>query len=298
MPPYLKMSLDYYIRNLDQLQTGNRCGTPRNAVLDKTFSDTQSSSGGSSGVDSVMTYSGIGGEFSFQDDRLIDATITLLFRDGLNYEETTGAFTMMDKEFKFYPQDDEDLSIVAGTVTFPPDPFPPLNQFEKVNILYQADGGVVIVTEPVTLNQAKDWLKVETSDDDAIITSLIKAARLNCEGYVDKSFVERTVTAIVKNELGNIRLPYGPVNNIVSISDSDGVAITDYGITGISDKRLAWPASSYVKIEYTAGYAVCPDDFITAIKVRLTELYQNRGDAPAIDKSMAALILSPYRSIV
>lgn len=285
------MSLDYYIRNQDQLGTyNNRCGTPRNCVLDKTFSDTQSASGGGSSTDSVMTYSGVGGEFSFQDDRLIDATITLLFRDGLDYYETTGSFTGMDKEFQF--------DSTTGTITFPPDPFPPLNQFEKVNILYQASGSVVIVTEPVTLNQAKEWLKIEVSDDDAIITSLIKAARLQCEGYVSKSFVERTVTVVVKNELGNIMLPYGPVNNIVSVSDFDGVAITDYGVKGISDKRLSWPVCSYAKVEYTAGYAVLPDDFVTAIKMRLTELYQNRGDAETINKSMAAVILSPYRSIV
>ncbi len=285
------MSLEYYTRNLDQLGTwNNRCGTPRNLVSDVTFSDTQSSSGGGGSADSVMTYSGVGGEFSFQDNRLIDATITLLFRDGLDYYETTGSFTGMDKEFQF--------DATTGTVTFPPAPFPPLNEFEKVNILYQADGSVVIVTEPVTLNQAKEWLKVEVSDDDAIITALIRAARRSCEGYCSKSFVERTVTAVLKNELGNIKLPYGPVNNIVSVSDSDSAAITDYGITGISDKRLSWPVTSYVKIEYTAGYAVCPDDFVTAIKMRLTELYQNRGDAPAIEKSMAALILSPYRSIV
>src|SRR6478736_6666292 len=101
---FLNMSLDYYIRNLDQLPySGNNCGTPRNAVLDKSFSDDQTSSVAGSG-ESVLTLSASGGEFTLQDDRLIDAAILLLFRDGLNWYETTDPFSFTTKEFQFYPE--------------------------------------------------------------------------------------------------------------------------------------------------------------------------------------------------
>src|SRR5436189_4753960 len=138
MPPIFKMS-DYYRQNLDQLSySGNQCGTPRNAVLDTLFSDQQSSSVAGGG-ESVLTLSAAGGEFSLQDDRLIDATIILLFRDGLNWYETTDPFSFTTKEFQF---DD-----ATGTITFPGDPFPPLQANEKVKVRYIASGSVVVITE-------------------------------------------------------------------------------------------------------------------------------------------------------
>src|SRR5678816_2653537 len=138
---------DYYTRNLDYLGYGNNnCGTPRNAVLDKLFSDQQSSSVAGGG-ESVLTLSAAGGEFTLQDDRLIDATIILLFRDGLNWYETTDPFSFTTKEFQF--------DAATGTITFPGAPFPDLQPNEKVTVSYIASGAAVIVTEPVTLAQAK-----------------------------------------------------------------------------------------------------------------------------------------------
>src|SRR6478736_9328128 len=285
----LKMSLEYYTRNLDQLGTQSQSGTPRNAVLDKLFSDEQPVSTPGGG-ESVLTLSAEGGEYSLQDDRLIDASIILLFRDGLNYYETADDFTLQDKEFSF--------DFETGTVTFPPDPFPPLNANEKVTISFIAAGAAIVVTEPVTLAQAKAWLKVTHDDEDVIITALITAARQMCEGYVSKSSVERTVTAIVRNDLGNIKLPYGPVGNVTGVFDIDGTEITgtSYAITGVSDKRLGYPMIGYVKVIYTAGYAVLPQQFKTALLQQLSWLFVNRGDENV--DPFVKVILSPYRSIV
>jgi hypothetical protein len=42
--------------------------------------------------------------------------------------------------------------------------------------------------EPVTLKQAKNFLRVEVSDDDLLITGLIQAAREACEVFTSRSF--------------------------------------------------------------------------------------------------------------
>lgn len=286
------MSLEYYIRNLDHISGNTHCNTPRNAVLDVLFSDTQTVSTPNGG-ESVITMSAEGGEYSLQDDRLIDADIQLLFRDGLNYYETEEDFTGSDKEFQF--------DSTTGEITFPPDPWPALNPLEKVTISFIAAGAAIVVTEPVTLAQAKAWLRVTHDDEDDIISALITAARQICEGHISKSFVERTVTAVVRNDLGNVKLPYGPVGNVTHIYDVDGneLGSTDYNITGVSDKRLGYPMSSYVKVVYTAGYASLPQQFITALKCQLAWLYTHRGDDDGtVIAPDAKAILSPYRSIV
>lgn len=267
-----------------------------NAVLETKFSDTQGTST-DVGSASVFTYLAVGGEFGFQDDRLIDATVLLVFRDGINYYETTEDFNFIDKEYQ--------LDTDYGTITFPGDPWPPLQTNEAVTVLYIASGAVIVVMEPVTLAEAKNWIKVETDDDDAIITMLITAARQYCEGYIGQSFVERTVTAIVVNELvlngRGIRLPYGPMGAMVSITDINGFVldITSYKIIGESFFQISSPVSSWLECIYTAGYAVLPKQFKTAILEEIAWLYQHRGDevlniTPL--NPIVQMILKPYRS--
>lgn len=280
------MSSEYYTRNLDYLSDTTLRDTPHNAPIDILFSDTQTVSAPGGG-ESVLTLSATGGEYTMQDDRLIGADIILLFRDGLNWYETEDPFTGMDKEFQF--------DAAAGKIIFPPAPFPSLNQNEKVTLSYIAEGAVVIVTEPVTLAQGKAWLRVTHTDEDLLITALITAARQRCESLVNKSFVERTVTAIVRNDLGNIKLPYGPVGNVTLIYDADGNAIADYKLSGVSDKRLSYPMWGYIKVVYTAGYAGLPQQFKTALMMQLSWMYSHRGDE---DMSLIApdakAILSPF----
>ena len=47
-------------------------------------------------------------------------------------------------------------------------------------------------TEPITLTEAKLWLKVDDSTDDDLITALIIAARQACEDYTHRSLITQT----------------------------------------------------------------------------------------------------------
>jgi hypothetical protein len=125
-------------------------------------------------------------------------------------------------------------------------------------------------TEPVTLQEAKDWCRIDVNDDDTLITSLITAARIMCENYANLSFINRTVTAKIKNRLGGFNPPYGPLKEITSATDSDGNAITDF------DFDNAYPGN--VTIVYTAGYDTLPVNLKTAILNQIAFLYENRGD--------------------
>ena len=47
-------------------------------------------------------------------------------------------------------------------------------------------------TEPVTLAELKAWAKIDTDADDALITSLLAAARQAAEDYTRRSFITQS----------------------------------------------------------------------------------------------------------
>jgi Phage gp6-like head-tail connector protein len=62
--------------------------------------------------------------------------------------------------------------------------------------LYQPNTKLVRVTdaatEPLSLDDAKNFLRVTITDDDALISGLISSARYECERLVDRSFITTT----------------------------------------------------------------------------------------------------------
>lgn len=96
----------------------------------------------------------------------------------------------------------------------------------KYNAVIEAKQVEAAATEPVTLAEAKQWCKIELdiTEENTLLTQLITAARKQLEGYLCISLVDKTVTAVFRNELGNIELPYGPVKSITSVTDVDGNA--------------------------------------------------------------------------
>lgn len=139
-----------------------------------------------------------------------------------------------------------------------------------------------VTTEPVTLAEAKAWIKVADSysDDNTIITALITAARQILEEYLSISIASKTYTVVLKNLLGDMELPYGPITSITSVTDWDGDALTlntDYILSGEDFKRLD-TKTDYIKFVYVAGYSTVPEALKLAIKMQVGYMYEHRGD--------------------
>lgn len=151
------------------------------------------------------------------------------------------------------------------------------------------------ITEPVTLQEVKDYLRLDgytdvhdsTSDDlsefdfdDDLITEMITACRELMEQKSGLSIVSHTWEAVITNLCGMIEIPYGPVISVTELLNCEGDEITsdNYRIVGNKWKHLAYPCSSNMTITYTAGYTVLPK----AIKLDLLRLvaymYENRGE--------------------
>jgi|SRR5690606_12880526 len=96
---------------------------------------------------------------------------------------------------------------------------------------------VVTPADPLTLvslDEAKAWLKVDYTEDDAIITMLIKSAYNWAEKFTNSSILERTLKVTLETTCANknpYRLPYGPVQSVVSagfLTDGDTEEIESF----------------------------------------------------------------------
>jgi len=91
-------------------------------------------------------------------------------------------------------------------------------------------------TEPVTVSEAKDHLRVDISDDDTLIGNYIKTARQYVEYYCGQSFISRTYRADIYGFADDIWLPYGPVLSVSSIQYYD---------TSSPEALQTWASANY-----------------------------------------------------
>jgi hypothetical protein len=143
------------------------------------------------------------------------------------------------------------------------------------------------VTEPVTLAEAKEYARIDGFNEDTLITSLIKMARIHCESYIGKSIVLKTVTIDSFTFPYQFQMPYGPLTNEANISkcvtiDENNVETPlQYRVNaGLFPKLfILGGAQSYkFKLVYTAGFTTVPDDIKLAIKMMVNTLYERRED--------------------
>jgi len=157
-----------------------------------------------------------------------------------------------------------------------------------INMPALADG-----TEPVTLQELKDWGKIEQDADDALITALGKAARRVCEQYTGIGFLSRELTIGINNSNGGFALPYGPVTVDPTGVNEDGTAIDLVYNVG----QLQSPFGR-MTVTYTGGYTALPEDLKTALKAQFLFMYENRGEGTRGLSPVAEMILAPLRRVV
>jgi uncharacterized phiE125 gp8 family phage protein len=71
--------------------------------------------------------------------------------------------------------------------------------------------------EPVSLDRAKDHLRVYHNDDDAYIRDLIRAARQRAETFTGLHFVLKTLDVIFYKYSDKIKLPVNSINELVEV---------------------------------------------------------------------------------
>lgn len=149
-----------------------------------------------------------------------------------------------------------------------------------------------LAAEPVSLAEAKEYMEIDFSDFDDLITSLIKSARLASEQFTGLSYGAKTISLTAKNEC-EFQLPLGPVQSITSVKNTDGDDLA-YHAFGFDNPVITLDVSNsnwgllpvnnsipqnVVNVEYETGFTDCPEDLKTAIKMRVETAFQYRADS-------------------
>lgn len=162
-------------------------------------------------------------------------------------------------------------------------------------------------TEPLTVQEVKDFLKVTGNDDDALIEIMIKAAREWAEKTTGRSWLSQTVkqywdkwpTDIAKS-YGEWELGANPVSSVTSIQyiDEDGAtqtwATTNYTADTKSVPARIFPTEdvTYPDLGQYPNAVICtyvvgasaPANVPATVKVgmlnKIAFWYENREDIP------------------
>lgn len=176
------------------------------------------------------------------------------------------------------------------------------SRFAQSNV---KDPAIVVnndIVEPVTLDQAKAQLRVDFTDDDAIITRMITEAREAIESYCSVSIVGKTITVMI-DLFKELEIPYGPVVAVTSFVDRNGNDITGFvKIYGTMFKYIKEIDRSFedAKLIYTTGYTQVPNGLVAAILNELAYRYEHRGDEIELQKQIpgvcpsAGILADPY----
>ncbi len=149
---------------------------------------------------------------------------------------------------------------------------------------------------PVSVNELKDHLRIETNEEDVLLSDYIDAATELAEGETGNKFVFQTWEIALNSFDSEIELPLRPLSSISSITyiDQDGVEQTlsplIYKVDDYSFRpriTLAWQQSwpsvrneeNAIKIRGVFGKSIPEKRIQQAIQLICGEWYDNREDA-------------------
>jgi uncharacterized phiE125 gp8 family phage protein len=175
--------------------------------------------------------------------------------------------------------------------------------------------------EPVSLAEAKAHLRLETSADDALVTSLIITSRLHIEAALGLALTAQEWTLVLDAwpATGVVNIPMRPVSAVsaVRVRAADGSPVViDPGTyifegAGIPPRVVpvagAWPnperAIAGIEVNFTAGFgttaASVPEPVRQALKLLVAHWYEHRdpieiGDPGTAIPAAVSALLQPY----
>jgi uncharacterized phiE125 gp8 family phage protein len=166
---------------------------------------------------------------------------------------------------------------------------------------------------PVSLTEARGWLRLGGASDDAVVEPLLRAATGICEAFVGQWLVQRSGSELGPVVQGAARLSVRPVVAVdevrmVAADDSETVlAVGDYRLSLAADgagRLMIAPqhGAARVRVTYRAGMAEVGAEVPEAIRhgiVRMTQHLYEARDAKEVPPPPAAIaaLWQPWRAL-
>jgi uncharacterized phiE125 gp8 family phage protein len=153
-------------------------------------------------------------------------------------------------------------------------------------------------TYPVTLPEVKLHLNISSSTKDSYIDTLISAATTNIERYLNRALITQTWKVFYDCFHNEMKIPFGALQSVTHVkyySQSATLttwATSQYWVVSQTDPgyvRKAYDVSfpelqngrpNAIEIQFVCGYGLAasvPEDIKHAIKLLVTDYYENRG---------------------
>jgi uncharacterized phiE125 gp8 family phage protein len=173
--------------------------------------------------------------------------------------------------------------------------------------------------EPVSLAEAKAYLRVEHGDDDDVIAALIVSARIYVEAQTRRALITQEWRLVLDAwpPNGRIEVRPAPLRSLIAarVHDFDGNSEAldpDVFVQDTAGSALVFPPwamvqpgriAAGIELDVSAGCgdaaADVPEPLRQAIRLLLAHWYENRGLTGAAPISPATIpaLLAPYRMV-
>jgi uncharacterized phiE125 gp8 family phage protein len=153
--------------------------------------------------------------------------------------------------------------------------------------------------EPVTLEEARDYLRLDSEDEDELVESLIRAARHLVEAASGQMLIHQTwrLSLSAWPVMGRLRLPIEPLDAILAARVLDaGGAAQEIDLSALAIDEGARPPAilalgmlpqpgrrpNGIEIDVRAGHGPAPADAPPQLRLAVLKLvahwFENRGD--------------------
>lgn len=131
--------------------------------------------------------------------------------------------------------------------------------------------------EILTTAEVKNYVRIDTDDDDPIINQMITQARIWCENYISRDIVAKNRTYYLDETNGLFDLPFAPIDSVIGVtSEGQSVTYTEYGLDDLSIELNGGPSKN-VKVTYTT--TGLSDGLVKQAMLQLiSTYYDNRAD--------------------
>jgi len=176
--------------------------------------------------------------------------------------------------------------------------------------------------EPVSLSEAKAFLRVETDEEDPLIAALIASARQYIETQTRLALIVQSWRLVLDSwpACGRVDVRPGPLRSVAAarVFDFEGnphevdlqALVPDFGASALAFIPWSVPLPARIgaglEIDVICGYgdteADVPDPLRQAIRLLTAHWFENRGliasDAAAVVlPASAASLIAPYRLV-